>query len=288
MGTHLHVVVRLEGEKVVEKWTDREVVERWGRLFPPRIKRRKLTSVTESWIKEKISDRKWVERTRQRLADLGWFMKCLKEPLARLANKEDECRGAFWASRYKFIALLDDEAVLATCVYADLNPFAAGISELPETSSHTSVKVRIDHCNAQGRQPELNLALHTTRTGAVLPTDDALLLEEGIWLCPFAGETSPSNGFRGMLGGFSLANYLQLLDETCRLVRDGKHHMKRGAASILERLGTTAEVWQTTISNMFSRKQLLGVAFAFSRERLRSAARQRGCSHLANLNGCPS
>jgi hypothetical protein len=29
-----------------------------------------------------------VARTRERLADLGWFMKCLKEPLARLANRE--------------------------------------------------------------------------------------------------------------------------------------------------------------------------------------------------------
>ena len=30
-------------------------------------------------------------------------MKALKEPLARLANKEDDCKGTFWEARYKSI-----------------------------------------------------------------------------------------------------------------------------------------------------------------------------------------
>ena len=271
-----------------DQWSDREVAERWGRLYPPRDKRRKPKPVTEDWIKQKVSDRKWIKKTRQRLANLGWFMKCLKEPLARMANKEDETRGAFWASRFKSIAILDNEALLATCAYIDLNPFAAGIAELPETSAHTSLKARLDHCKSQGRLPDLQAALQTTSTGAVRAKEDALKIEDGLWLCPFAGATQSSHGFPGMLDGFSLANYLQLLDETCRLVRDGKRHMSRLAASILERMGTTAEVWQTTITKMFSRDQLLGVVFSFSRDRLRSAARHRSCDHVANLNGCPA
>jgi hypothetical protein len=36
-----------------------------------------------------------VRDTRSRLSSLGWFMKCLKEPLARLANKQDGCTGPF-------------------------------------------------------------------------------------------------------------------------------------------------------------------------------------------------
>ncbi len=288
MDNHLHVLVRLEGKRKVDQWSDREVAERWGRLYPPRDKRRTPKPVTEAWIKQKVSERKWIKKTRQRLANLGWFMKCLKEPLARMANKQDPCRGAFWASRYKSIALLDDEALLATCAYIDLNPFAAGIAELPETSAHTSVKARLDHCNSQGRLPDLQAALQATSTGAVLAKEDAIKIEDGLWLCPFAAATQSSHGFPGMLDGFSLANYLQLLDETCRLVRDGKHHMSRLAASILERMGTTADVWQTTITKMFSRDQLLGVVFSFSRDRLRSAAQRRGCDHVANLNGCPA
>ena len=41
-------------------------------------------------------------------------MKCLKEPLARMANKEDGCKGTFFEGRYKSIAILDEEALLTT------------------------------------------------------------------------------------------------------------------------------------------------------------------------------
>ena len=33
---------------------------------------------------------------RERLQSISWLMKCLKEPLSRLANREDKARGAFF------------------------------------------------------------------------------------------------------------------------------------------------------------------------------------------------
>ena len=59
-------------------------------------------------------------------------MKCLKEPLSRLANREEQTRGAFFEGRFKSVAILDEESLLATCAYIDLNPVAAGIAEVPE------------------------------------------------------------------------------------------------------------------------------------------------------------
>jgi hypothetical protein len=53
-------------------------------------------------------------------------MKCLKDPLARLANRQDQTRGAFFEERFKSVAILDDEALLSTCAYIDLNPVAEG------------------------------------------------------------------------------------------------------------------------------------------------------------------
>ena len=53
----------------------------------------------------------------RRLQSLSWFMKCLKEPLARMANLQEKTRGAFFEGRFKSVAILDDESLLATCAY---------------------------------------------------------------------------------------------------------------------------------------------------------------------------
>ncbi|MFQ3227302.1 MAG: hypothetical protein ACI8RW_000686 [Porticoccaceae bacterium] len=63
-----------------------------------------------------------IAKYRNRLGDLGWFMKCLNEPIARQANKDDGCTGHFWESRYKSQALLTEEALLTCMAYVDLNP----------------------------------------------------------------------------------------------------------------------------------------------------------------------
>jgi hypothetical protein len=113
------------------------------------------------WVEREAQDEAKVACYRQRLADLAWFMKSLKEPLARLANKEDDCQGAFWESRYKSIAILDEEALLATCAYIDLNLVVAGIAAAPETSKRTSVRQRVQHANAKGKLDELKAAANT-------------------------------------------------------------------------------------------------------------------------------
>jgi REP element-mobilizing transposase RayT len=283
LDNHLHVLVRLCPEQV-NAWSDEDVVRRWARVCPPRGANRQPLDISQAWIDEKLADAEFVIQTRHRLADLGWFMKHLKEPLARRANREDGCEGAFWQGRYKSIAILDDEALLATCAYIDLNPVAAGISVTPETSSYTSVHSRVEHCRDQGRLDDLQAA----RIGSVTAAKVAAGLDADHWLCPLGDDRGRGATRVGVLEGLSLGSYLQLVDWTSRLVREGKARVSEQVASILDRLGTNAEVWKVTLQKLLSRSKALGVAFAFHRERLNEAAARRGCHRLANLNGCPA
>ena len=145
---------------------------------------------------------------RERLQSLSWFMKCLKEPLSRLANREEQTRGAFFEGRFKSVAILDEESLLATCAYIDLNPVAAGIAEVPEASAHTSIKQRVEHVKEQGRAEDMQAA----QAGSVAGSTAAAGLEEGLWLCPIEDRRRLDSSREGMLEGFSLGNYVLLVD----------------------------------------------------------------------------
>src|SRR6202453_1925607 len=150
LDNHLHLLVRLDPE-TVKNWSDEEVIRRWARLFPPRDKMRRPLEASDDWVKGHLLNAAWIKRARERLASLSWFMKCLKEPLALLANHQDQASGAFFEGRFKSIAILDEGSLLATCASIDLNPLAAGIASVPEASAHTSIKEGVEHIQALGR-----------------------------------------------------------------------------------------------------------------------------------------
>ena len=282
MDNHLHLLVRLDPD-IASGWTDEEVVRRWGRLFPPRDKSRQPLPVTKAWVKWRLQDVVWVAEARKRLQSLSWFMKCLKEPLARLANRQDETRGAFFEARFKSVAVLDEEALLATCAYIDLNPVAAGIVDVPEASPHTSITERVEHVKAQGRTGDLE----ASGKGSVAGSKAAKGLEESHWLCPIEDRRRLDSSREGMIEGFSVGSYLLLIDFTGRLFRNGKAAISAEVAGILERLGSSAESWWSRIEKL-SNGRLLGRFFAANRQRLRDVARRLGVHHLASLGGCPA
>jgi hypothetical protein len=276
------VLVRLDPE-VVQGWTAEDVVRRWGRLFPPRDKARRPLPVSDEWVQGHVLNVAWVARARLRLQSLSWFMKCLKEPLARLANRQEQTRGAFFEGRFKSIAILDEGALLATCAYIDLNPVAAGIADVPETSAHTSIKARVEHVQANGRTEDLK----ESRGGSVAGSAAAAGLEEGHWLCPIEDRRRLDSPREGMLEGFSLGGYLLLVDYSARLYREGKATLSRAVAEILDRLGSSADHWQARLKKL-SQRNLVGRFFATSRQRLRDVAARLGLRRVPNIGGCPS
>jgi hypothetical protein len=94
MDNHLHVLVRLD-QNIANSWSDEEVVRRWGRLFPPRDQSREALPVPEASVQWRLKDARWLATIRERLQSISWFMKCLKEPLSRLVNRQEKVRGAF-------------------------------------------------------------------------------------------------------------------------------------------------------------------------------------------------
>ena len=141
MSNHYHLVLHVDAARA-RQWTREEVVARWSRLFkrPVLIERWQQSECDEAVraaVEEIIAD--W----RGRLFDISWYMRCLNESLARLANAEDECTGRFWEGRFKSQALLDEAGLLTAMAYVDLNPIRAGIAARPENSDFTSIQDRI-------------------------------------------------------------------------------------------------------------------------------------------------
>jgi REP element-mobilizing transposase RayT len=280
LDNHLHVVLMLNDD-VAREWSDDDVVRRWGRLFPPRGKDRKPLDVTPAWVKDRLTDTKWLSQARERLNSLGWFMKCLKEPLARMANQEDQCRGTFWEARYKSIAILDEEALLTTLTYVDLNPLAAGLAKTPEASPHTSVKARVEDCRERGvLEDVVDQPADRTRL-------DQTLEDESFWLAPLEDRRERGGKRAGISPKVNLASYLRLLDWSGRLLRRGKARMPAEVAGILERLGSNGDLWQARLKKLRQNDRMFGVVFATSRAAINNFAKARGVSKLSNINGCP-
>ena len=142
MSNHYHVVLRIDVERV-KQWSDHEVAKRWLQIFsgPLLIHQYLLNADLSKAELECVAG--LLTTWRHRLSDLSWFMRCLNEPIARMANSEDHCTGRFWEGRFKSQALLDDRALLACMAYVDLNPIRAATAKTPEESNYTSIQERI-------------------------------------------------------------------------------------------------------------------------------------------------
>ncbi len=234
MGNHYHLVVRID-DKRAARWSDNEVLERWCRLFaaPTLIERhRHSEALTDP---ELVTVHEILALWRNRLQDLSWFMRCLNEPIARRANREDDCTGRFWEGRFKCQALLDEGALLTAMAYVDLNPVRAGTAAGLEDSAFTSVQARLFEI-ARGR------SRHT-----IQPTVPVL---------PFRGERPDVSEFFTL--PFNLQSYLALVDETGRIIRDDKRgHLGAHITPILTTLGIDATEWLPTVSALQERFELV-------------------------------
>ncbi len=102
--------------------------------------------------------------------------------------------------------------------------------------------------------------------------------EDGIWLIPIEARDSRTRHGRVRHGlfGFSLDQYLQLVDATGRLIRKGKGAIPSHMKPILERLDIDVQKWMEA---MRTTRRLFGSAIGSSQSLMREAIR-RGCAWI--------
>lgn len=261
MSNHYHVVVRVNQAGAL-RWSDEEVAGRWMRLFHGHplvdryLKGHGLSSAEQRQVI--VILRHW----RTRLYDLSWFMRCVNEPIARSANREDDCRGRFWEGRFKCQALLDEAALLACMAYVDLNPVRAGVSITLEGSDHTSIQDRMRAWS--GRRG--------TRPG----TASGIASAAGLLAFEDEGKTVRGSGLP-----FGLLSYLELLEWTGRAVRDGKPgYIPAHIVPVLERLKIDKREWVGSVCHLGRRfHRVIGTV-----ERIHQYSRQAGRRWLKGLS----
>ena len=280
LDNHFHLLLRVD-TLIAKGWSAEEVACRWFRLCPPRGKDRLPLPVEkrEALLAERTMDATWIETIRDRLTSISWFMKYLKEPLSRIINRIEKCSGTFFEGRFKSIAILDTESLLAMAAYIDLNPVAAGIALTPEESPHTSVMTRVEHVKSLDRIEDLAKSQQV----GVQAIKASRMLEEDLWLIPIEDRRGMDSVREGMIQGCTLGNYLALVEYTGRLIRHGKATISSDLEDIFVRLGSSAQAWQKRMVRM-SGSKLIGRFIASTREALRTAAKLCGVRHLANLS----
>ena len=282
LDNQVHLLARLDTD-LVESWSDEEIVMRWGRVIPPRDQKGQVFPPTQEWARGRLREGTAAATARERLASLSWFMKCLKEPLSRLANRSDGTRGTFFEGRFRTVAILDDKALLATCASIDLIPVAEGLALVPRAGSHTSIKRRIDHAAAQRSAANRKVA----KRGGPRVAARGVGPEESLWLCPIERRRGANSTREGMFEGLSLDDYVLILNYTARFLRDGEAPIPRPLKEVFARLEIQPESWHTLLINLSS-ERVFGRFFAVSRERLREASEHLGIRRSPNLGGCPT
>ena len=239
MSNHYHLVVRLNPQES-DNWTDDDVLERWTALFRgPLLVQRQRAGETMSDA-EAATLRDITDVYRKRLGSLSWFMKCLNEPIARQANREDGCTGHFWEARFHSQPLRSEAALLTAMAYVDLNPVRAGMAKTPEQSEYTSIKARIE-----GNYRE------STLSGAV-----SRLIEQHeishfeIPVRPLMWFSDESRDTNKPALPMKQREYIKLVDQTGRITVRGKRGSIDAALEpILDRLGLSPDDWLRCSTN---------------------------------------
>ena len=244
MSNHYHLVLKIDVDKA-KSLTQKDIINRWCQITKGHAVATKYMNGDALIDAEVMLLDALLAEWHERLSSISWFMRCLNEEIARKANREDECKGAFWEGRFKSQALLDERALLACMMYVDLNPIRAGIADSLQSSDFTSIQERVNALNPHINAPQL-----------AITTADNLQPISHKALAKFDGSTvlSHQTGIP-----FHFADYLELIDWTGRAMRlDKKGFIDNQRPKLLNELGIESDAWLTSAKEF--RRQYSGIS----------------------------
>ena len=260
---------------LANSWTPEEVAYRWCTLFPKRNAHGVAEAPGQAAISAFVADAERVEICRERLGDISWFMRCLNEPIARLANRGDQCTGRFWEGRFKCQRLMDEGAMLACMAYVDLNPVRARLADTLEDSAFTSVYDRLSAQRAKKRLRGVREIAAPTKVQQDLIGREQAASEGADWLFDLDGAGSP---FEGM----DLNYYLTLVEWTGHTIRDDKPgYIPVNLQPVLERFDLDTENWVRNVESYGG----LFYRIAGQLESILARAQQKGQHWLRGRSG---
>lgn len=281
MSNHIHVILRNRPD-VVATWSDQEAATRWLKVFPGRRIEEQLAAPSESDVKALVHDANKMKEIRERLSDISWFMRALAEPIARMANRQDDCTGRFWEGRFKAQRIVDETGLLACSMYVDLNPIRAAMAQSIEQATHTSAHDRLQsQCGHEMDSAAFDLVVlrqqdagdfHKNKTmeqqkqelkrrGRNLNRKNGRRIRRDSWLAPLTlakdilsnDPLAHHDGLRASDRGFlqfDWEDYLRLLRWTAKDSThdaDGMDH--EVAQTVLRKIGIDGDMWRDVVWN---------------------------------------
>jgi REP element-mobilizing transposase RayT len=278
LSNHIHLILRNRPD-VVAQWSDEQVAIRWLRVFPGRRLDEHLAEPTQNDVQMLVNQPERLALIRQRLSDISWFMRALSEPIARMANRQEECTGRFWEGRFKALRIVDEAGLLACSMYVDLNPVRAAMVSKPEAAIHTSAYDRyrgergemidsaafdlvpIETAAAGKEIRETPVAVLKTKRRAKKRTPTGRRIRRDDWLAPLQLDPQilshqpqvHTSGLRASDKGFlqlSWRDYFELLRWTAQQAFDGMNvKVPPRLAKLLASQGIDASMWRELVWN---------------------------------------
>lgn len=280
MSNHLHIILRNRPD-VIATWSDEEVALRWLRVFPGRRLEEQLADPSKSDVDKLAGDSKRIAQIRSRLSDISWFMRALSEPIARIANQQDECTGRFWEGRFKAQRIADEAGLLACAMYVDLNPIRAAMAASPDQAVHTSAYDRIQSekgsmmpsaafdlvavSNEEAGKSIQKTSVEKMRKQRAdknkrnSPSKRRILRDEWLAPVPLASNKlandpqSHKEGLRASDKGYlslSWLEYIELLRWTAKQrIQESAGHIPARLSEVLTKIGIEAKMWRDLVWN---------------------------------------